>query len=246
MSYTKLFQSILGSSIWSEDDQTRIVWITMLALANKHGEVEASIPGLARLAGVPLDACEAAVATLSSPDKYSKTPDHEGRRIMPIDGGWEIVNHHKYRDKASRDDSKRKTAERVRRHRARKRSDVTPNVTPCNGSVTVDAHIADTDTDTDTERKNTQRRRGSQADCVAHALSLDLPASDGEWFFDSMEAGGWTRGGKPLKDWQAHMRSYKRQGWLPSLKNQQDGPAAGAMREDGRVFVAGQWRTIVR
>ena len=40
--YTKLFNSILASTIWRADDKTRIVWITLLAMADKHGIVEAS------------------------------------------------------------------------------------------------------------------------------------------------------------------------------------------------------------
>ena len=45
--YSKLFSEICDSTIWREPDHVRIVWITMLAKANKHGEVMASIPGLA-------------------------------------------------------------------------------------------------------------------------------------------------------------------------------------------------------
>lgn len=36
----------------------------MLAIANKHGEVSASIPGLARLAGVSISECEKALDNL--------------------------------------------------------------------------------------------------------------------------------------------------------------------------------------
>jgi hypothetical protein len=154
--YTKLFNSIVTSTIWTEDDKTRIVWITMLALADKNGEVHASIPGLARVAGVALDDCQKAIQTLASPDPYSRTPDNEGRRICPIDGGWELMNHAKYRLMASKEDSKAASAARVKRHRERN-----ANVTQCNGHVTPkrysnglltqDRDIAEADTDTDTE-----------------------------------------------------------------------------------------------
>ena len=43
-SYTKLFSSIITSTIWMEDDKTRILWITLLAMADQHGEVYSSIP----------------------------------------------------------------------------------------------------------------------------------------------------------------------------------------------------------
>ena len=116
-SYTKLFQSILTSTIWSEDHPTRIVWITMLAMANRHGEVEASIPGLARIAGVPIDATEAAIKKFESPDPYSRTADFEGRRIEAIDGGWLILNYEKYRNRASEED--RREQDRLRKRRVR-------------------------------------------------------------------------------------------------------------------------------
>ena len=46
MSYTKLFSEIVTSTIWSEDDKTRILWITMLATSDQHGEVMAKLAGL--------------------------------------------------------------------------------------------------------------------------------------------------------------------------------------------------------
>jgi hypothetical protein len=49
--YTKLFSSIVSSTLWREPAATKVVWITMLALADRHGEVEASIPGLAHTKG---------------------------------------------------------------------------------------------------------------------------------------------------------------------------------------------------
>ena len=47
--YTKLFNSILASTVWSEPNETRIVWITLLAMADKNGIIEGSVPGLAVL-----------------------------------------------------------------------------------------------------------------------------------------------------------------------------------------------------
>jgi chemotaxis protein histidine kinase CheA len=151
--YTKLFNSIVTSTIWTEDDKTRLVWITMLAISDKNGEVHASIPGLARLAGVSVHDCENAISKLLSPDDYSRTPDFEGRRIEPIDGGWELLNHAKYRLMASKEDAKAATAARVKRHRARN-ADVTQcngDVTDGNAPVTQSRDIADTEADTDTE-----------------------------------------------------------------------------------------------
>lgn len=118
--YTKLFQSLVTSSLWTESDRTRIVWITILAMADRYGEIQASVPGLARIAGVPVEDCEKALSLFMAPDKHSRTPDFEGRRIEKIEGGWAILNHEKYRKMASDADRKEKTAERVNRHRRNK------------------------------------------------------------------------------------------------------------------------------
>jgi hypothetical protein len=99
--FTKLYSSIVFSTIWREDDKTRLVWITMLAIADENGDVKSSIPGLADAARVSISECEAALQKLSSPDKYSRSKEQEGRRIVEIDGGWNIVNRNKYRDKTS-------------------------------------------------------------------------------------------------------------------------------------------------
>jgi hypothetical protein len=120
-SYTKLFQSILDSTIWQEDDATRIVWITMLAMADQHGEVSSSIPGLARRAGVTIEACEAALETFKAPDGYSRTKDNDGRRIEEIDGGWTLINHAKYRALLSADDRREYKAKKAREYRAAKK-----------------------------------------------------------------------------------------------------------------------------
>jgi hypothetical protein len=107
--FVKLQSSILQSTVWQEPDHIRILWITMLALKGHDGVVEASIPGLADAARITLEECENGLNRLTSPDKYSRTKAHEGRRIEEIDGGWLILNHEKYRGDTS--------TERVRKHR---------------------------------------------------------------------------------------------------------------------------------
>lgn len=134
--YTKLWSHILNSTIWSEDDQTRIVWITMLALSDMGGYVAGSIPGLAHQARVPLPSCEKALITLKSPDMYSRTKDHEGRRVEEVEGGWMILNYEKHRLAAEEEIRRTQNRERARRFRAKDRNDtgVTDNakITPRN------------------------------------------------------------------------------------------------------------------
>ncbi len=134
--FVKLYGSILDSTIWLETLPTKVVWITMLAMADANGCVASSVPNLAIRAGVTREQCDESLRVLSSPDSDSRTDEHEGRRIEKIDGGWVILNHRKYRD--LRTDVQVATAERVRKHRRKEKkkklpvTDVT-NVTRRNG-----------------------------------------------------------------------------------------------------------------
>ena len=166
VTFTKLFSSITESTIWCEPDATRIVWITMLAMADSRGRVWASIPGLANRARVTVEQAEAALTTFSQPDRYSRTPDHDGRRVEQIDGGWRLLNHEKYRsirDEESIKESKRKYIN-ARRAEERASKPVEVEVLQSNsverGRHNADAD-ADADADTDTNTKKTAPRKRS-------------------------------------------------------------------------------------
>lgn len=100
--YCKLASGIILSSIWQEDDKTRIVWITMLAVKDKDHVVHGSVPGLARIANVPVEDCEAALKKLMQPDRFSRTREFDGRRISEVDGGWQVLNGEKYKNYMSK------------------------------------------------------------------------------------------------------------------------------------------------
>jgi hypothetical protein len=141
MSFTKLFASITASTIWNEPDHTRIVWITMLAMADRDGYVAASIPGLAVIARVPTQSVVIAMESFCSPDPWSRTKDHEGRRAQEVDGGWILLNYDKYRAQMSVEDQREKTAARVRKFRERKalHTVTVTHVTPSNDIAEAEA-----------------------------------------------------------------------------------------------------------
>lgn len=117
--YVKLFQSILDSTVWQEDLPTKVVWITLLAMKDRYGYVGASVPGLAKRAGVSLEECERALEKFRKPDGYSRTKAFEGRRIEDAQGGWQVLNHEFYRAKMSPED--RREYQRVKQAEYRKR-----------------------------------------------------------------------------------------------------------------------------
>ena len=118
MSFTKLFSSITESTVWRESSDVRIVWITLLAMADQNGRVFASIPGLAGRAQVSVEVTEQALGKFLAPDKYSRTKDYDGRRIAEIDGGWELLTYAKHRDKYHEDGRHTYMRELMRQRRA--------------------------------------------------------------------------------------------------------------------------------
>ena len=231
--YTKLFGSIVASTIWREDDKTRIVWVTMLAMANYRGDVEASIPGLADMARVTIADAEKALVALQAPDPYSRTRDYEGRRIEQIEGGWHLLNHAKYRDKMGKDERReylrRKQAERRARLKEEALGNCQHGVNNCSDLSTPSTHsYTDTDKSTGTKpesgtplttKLNTNARTGvavataraaSLSQWTEYGASLDpsFPVSECEATYDHYERSGWKlKGGMAVKDWKAALRT---------------------------------------
>jgi hypothetical protein len=117
-SFTKLFSSITESTIWAEPDHVRILWITMLAMCDRQGRVYATIPGLAGRARISVEQCEEALGKFTSPDKYSRSKEFEGRRVEEIDGGWLLLNYERYRELRDSEADKEKKRRWAAKHRA--------------------------------------------------------------------------------------------------------------------------------
>jgi len=129
--FTKLFGQIVNSSIWDENHVTRIVWVTMLALAGPDGVVRAAIPGLANASRVTLEECEAALDKFQQPDKYSRSQEHDGRRIQRVEGGFLLLNYQRYRNELDQE----RRREYKRNKQALYRSKPKRKATPIAGSA---------------------------------------------------------------------------------------------------------------
>lgn len=126
-SFTKLFSTITTSTIWCEPNATRLVWITMLAIADRKGRVGASIPGLANVARVSESECETAIARFMAPDHHSRTKTQDGRRITPIEGGWQLLNYDKYRELQDEESIREAKRNYMRKTRANAKRNVQVN-----------------------------------------------------------------------------------------------------------------------
>lgn len=154
--YAKLHSSILASSIWGEKNHVRILWITMLAMADREGFVGAAIPGLAQLARLSIEEVKDGLEVLKSPDPYSRTKTNEGRRVTEEEGGWLIINYADHRDRMNKEERAAYKAGKMREYREKKRQEKEArgqSVEQCGQC----GHIADSDTDSDTKEKSTPK-----------------------------------------------------------------------------------------
>lgn len=126
--FAKLYGDRLAqSSLLDRDVATRWAFVFILSQADSEGRYRcASAVGLARAAALTLEQAEKAVAELEAPDPDSTTKDHEGRRLLRIPGGWQVLNYLKYREfRSARQVAE---AEKKRRQRAAARGDMSRDV----------------------------------------------------------------------------------------------------------------------
>lgn len=185
MSFVKLDTGILDSTLWLDRDE-RDVFVTALLMAEPmeverpleqleadslektgfvvpigwYGFIRAAGPGIVRRALVAAEDGIAALRRLGSPDPESRTPDHEGRRLVRVDGGYLVLNFMRYRD---RDNT---AAERAKRYRERQKelSALRSSQTSRDGNGdTRDSSLADADADADADLKKKKKALERQA-----------------------------------------------------------------------------------
>lgn len=207
--YVKLFSSILDSSVWSEPAPTRIVWITLLCMADEEGFAKGAFSGLARRAGVTAEECRQALATLSGPDLESQDQDFGGRRVEVVEGGWLILNYVKYRELRTR--KQVQDAARQRRHRSGDATAKSERVTrhashagsaslSASGSQAVTTKAVESEKVAHDERFTDLRERTAYR---AYRSTHKRPAQFDEVVADVAKAHGWPAVGVALRDMDA-------------------------------------------
>jgi hypothetical protein len=135
--FTKLQRAILTSSIWLQNAETRLVWITILALCDRDGIARCSPMGLAHQARVDPSACESAIEILLAPDPDSRDLG-DGRRIERVPGGFFVINYKRTLGEGAREQRREYNREKKRESRARKRA---------NGGTIRPEHVLESDPD---------------------------------------------------------------------------------------------------
>lgn len=181
MPFVKLDCGILNSTIWYDPPALKL-FVTALLMAEPqevseplptikvgslepgdyvipsgwYGFVPSSGPGLVHRALMDTEEGFAALCRLSAPEGESRSHEHEGRRLVRVDGGFIVLNFQKYRDHDYGG------AERTRRWRERQRAD----------SVTRHG-------DAETRHAATVRRHVTQAEAEAEGEERTLPTGNG-------------------------------------------------------------------
>ena len=103
--YTKIFGSILDSTVWvGTTKEVKLLWVTMLMKKDADQVVRASLAGLAKAAEITIEEAERAMEFLMSPEEQSTTKAEGGRRVIKREDGWLVVNGAKYRDMLSEEE----------------------------------------------------------------------------------------------------------------------------------------------
>jgi hypothetical protein len=208
MSFTKLDSGIVNSSIWSEPVATRVLWITILSMSDETGFVSTSVPGLMRAANISKEEFGIGIKSLESPDVYSRTEAHEGRRIEKVEGGWIILNYMKYREREDRDAHR----EYMRKWRDKKNCELTvnhsesQNITVESPSASVSASASSSVLNTNTIEKFSVPTIEDITDYInSHGYVVDAQA-----FYAYYVSNGWKVGRNPMKSWKAAIVTWQK------------------------------------
>ena len=234
--YGKIFQSMYDGTI-AANWKALVTFQQMIILSDADGIIDITPPALTKRTGIPLEIIEEGIKFLEEPDPYSRSQDHEGRRIIRVDEhrpwGWIIVNHEYYRDLASVDDKREKA--RIRKQKQRAKGSEKGDVTPCHTSSRMSRHT-DTDADTNTlEAFNSfwqhypKKRNKGQARKAWLKLSPDKPLI--KKILQAVEVA------KESDDWQKEKGKYipypatwlNAEGWEDHHGSEDDDPFRGAL-----------------
>jgi len=193
MAYSKLHASIVGSSLWTEPDTVRILFITLLALCDRDGIVYGTQLGLNRLANIDMDLADSAWIALLSPDENSsdkmRAPEHEGRRIEEVPGGFRLLNFEYYRSLRNDDDRREQNRVAQAKFKAKvsqgkpRKAEVIPSE-------------AETEAEASTERslKSQKRVPPSREEVGLLAAKAGLPIEQADAFWEFYDSKGWMVG----------------------------------------------------
>lgn len=201
-----------------------------LILSDCNGVVDMTHEAIARRTNRPIEVIRRTITQLESPDPRSRSAECAGARIRRLDEhrdwGWEIINYGYFRNLASEEQRREKTKARVRKFRSKN------ELGKCNADVTHVNDFPSPYTSSSEEEKSPEKGRAKdEAEVLEFCKQEGISPDDASWFFWKCEGTGWTNGGRPIRNWKATLRSWKRGGYLPSQKR----PGKSDPRDFGKL-----------
>ncbi len=100
--YAKIFSQIYDGTLCTKGPwQALVTFQQMLVLADQDGGVDMTPEAISRRTTIPLEIIRMGIKELCEPDPESRSPDEDGRRLLPLregrSWGWTIVNYKRYR-----------------------------------------------------------------------------------------------------------------------------------------------------
>lgn len=120
--FAKLYHQVVYSSLTQKEPVfVRGVFFMLMAIADRGGVVLGTDESIARIINVPIDEFNEALTALMKPDPDSQSKEHDGRRIIRLDGvpGLFLVNYVKYAEIGS--DEQRREYFRTKKAESRAR-----------------------------------------------------------------------------------------------------------------------------
>lgn len=140
--YGKVFDTIYNGTLYGQWEAL-VTMQQLIVLADADGVVDMTPMAISARTSIPREIIDKGLEVLAAPDKYTRTPGSDGRRIELIDDhrpwGWVLVNYEKYCKLQNRNTVRAQTRERVRKHRESKKK--VKDVTQCNASNEKKRHV---------------------------------------------------------------------------------------------------------
>ena len=100
--YVKISQQIYDETLATGDPwEALVTFQQLLVLANRNGVVDIAPVAISRRTTIPIEVILKGLQVLIQPVPGGRTPEFEGRRIVPLcdhrQWGWRILNYTKYR-----------------------------------------------------------------------------------------------------------------------------------------------------
>jgi hypothetical protein len=159
--YGKIFRQMFTGSLYGKFE-AMVTLQAAVVLSDREGYLHYTEAALIGTTGYPAEVIRKGLVELMEPDPRSRSKEHEGRRIIPLDdtgNGFLVVNKPKYAGIREQDEIRDQARERQRRHRLKAAGDdVTPSHAPSRDVTPSHAPSRHIDIDKDVEKKRSAMR----------------------------------------------------------------------------------------